>query len=1028
MGLMEPVDTTHHYEAPLIAKLLHKLPHYNITFHRIANTTFRPTDAVYLESLGILGSVPAALLIVSLFGLLLYLMTRCCDRKPRPAHSIKSLKITLSIVTVLCCAAIGLGLYGNDDLHNGLLEVLTAGRKVDNLVSSVRNQWYPFVGNSVQLRKTARKLGGTPQVYEMWSKEFNSPDVVGFSLGNKLFIVGLSYKAVFDIHNKQAFEGRPRNLFTKLRTFDTHAGIMIADGDLWREHRSFAMKRLKSLGFGCAAMQEMIENELVKFKEVVDREMAVEGCLWPGKFLATFVMNVLWKLVAGNEEIDGHSIMSKELFRLLDERSKAFDFSGGLLSDFPWLRFILPEYSGFNLMCRFNVEIKSILQKIIDHHKRTYTPEKANDDFVYTFIHEMKKQEGNPKSTFTEIQLMITMVDFFFGGSHTTNITFDLALMTLALNEDIQEKLHTEIERTHILENTLAMKIRPQLVELADIFDQPASNQTALSQLIMALNVVQGNVTIAINAAGDIRRPLMGIVMSGFLNMGDQWELIRWPGTVAILALLLVLCAVLLVGVARHSRCALILFSVCGLLAVTGSWLMSGLYLSSSVAVGDLCIDPAEYLASEAPSEMPTDVLLYYTQCESVRSNPFTQRLRESQNAINNARTSMSTVSKVSLVLFKSAGLQPKLGAVTADLNLSERLLTQLTALVDCKAIHYNYLTAARGLCEGGLLGLVLMLIASFIAAILLTVMVWVDSHTWIYIRKRNDYSQVDEPSYISHQPQQNHQNMTRTLPRNHNGPPAISGSHTLAHAGRKHHEMMAHPHVHPHHGTMRPMGTHTLGRLPSHNHSPGHMPAACGDPHGNSSHAHHHQHHYSDGHQVQIQAHHQMQHQPLAVGSMATMRRPVAREDAIPSSNVVDSAMFERDKQIYKCSTMRQGGRFDQRAMKPAILNCPLPEIPRKGDEQVLSAEELKVSTARNHPQRTLKLPPNAKAIPPPKILSPLPSELAGGAAKVPALPAASNGEKIGAAKSPIVAHPPATTPTSINPNDESNYAVTEL
>ncbi|XP_059617220.1 protein tweety [Phlebotomus argentipes] len=514
MGMSEPIDS--HYEVPIIAKLLHKLPHYNITFHRIANTTFRPTDAVYLESLGILGSVPAALLIVSLFGLLLYLMTRCCDRKPRPAHSIKSLKITLSIVTVLCCGAIGLGLYGNDDLHNGLLEVLTAGRKVDSIVSSVRNQ-------------------------------------------------------------------------------------------------------------------------------------------------------------------------------------------------------------------------------------------------------------------------------------------------------------------THILENTLAMKIRPQLVELADIFDQPASNQTALSQLILALNVVQGNVTIAINAAGDIRRPLMGIVMSHFLNKGDQWELIRWPGTVAILALLLVLCAVLLVGVARHSRCALILFSVCGLLAVTGSWLMSGLYLSTSVAVGDLCIDPAEYLASEAPHEMPTDVLLYYTQCESVRSNPFTQRLRESQNSINNARTAMSTVSKVSLVLFKSAGLQPKLGAVTADLNLSERLLTQLTALVDCKAIHYNYLTAARGLCDDGLMGLVLMLIASFIAAILLTVMVWVDSHTWIYIRKRNDYSQVEEPSYISHQPQQNHQTMARTLPRNHNGPPAISGSHTLAHGGKRHHEMMAHPHVHPHHGTMRPMGTHTLGRLPSHNHSPGH-------------------------------------------------------------------------------------------------------------------------------------------------------------------------------------------------------------
>lgn len=126
---------------------------------------------------------------------------------------------------------------------------------------------------------------------------------------------------------------------------------------------------------------------------------------------------------------------------------------------------------------------------------------------------------------------------------------------------------------------------------------------------------------------------------------GEQLELIRWPGTVAVLALLLVLCAVLLVGVARHSRCALILFSVCGLLAVTGSWLMSGLYLSSSVAVADLCIDPADYLASEVPNELPVDVLLYYTQCED-GVNPFTLRLRESQNAINSARSAMSIVSR----------------------------------------------------------------------------------------------------------------------------------------------------------------------------------------------------------------------------------------------------------------------------------------------------------------------------------------------------------------------------------------------
>jgi Tweety len=36
------------YRVPLMAKILHSLPHLNITFHR-TNNTFRPTDEIYLE-------------------------------------------------------------------------------------------------------------------------------------------------------------------------------------------------------------------------------------------------------------------------------------------------------------------------------------------------------------------------------------------------------------------------------------------------------------------------------------------------------------------------------------------------------------------------------------------------------------------------------------------------------------------------------------------------------------------------------------------------------------------------------------------------------------------------------------------------------------------------------------------------------------------------------------------------------------------------------------------------------------------
>lgn len=175
-------------------------------------------------------------------------------------------------------------------------------------------------------------------------------------------------------------------------------------------------------------------------------------------------------------------------------------------------------------------------------------------------------------------------------------------------------------------------------------------------------------------------------------------------------------------------------------------------------------------------------------------------------------------------MLFKAAGLQPKIGAVLADLNTCERLLTQLTTLVDCKQVYFNYVNATKGLCEGGLLGLVLMLAASFIAAILLTIMVMhgdgdgkanlIKSLVFSFrsgsirilgyisgrgernvlfanlqsinfpststpLHSRNDYAQVEEPSYVSHQQltqqqQQQAQNhyhaaMSRTLPRNMN-------------------------------------------------------------------------------------------------------------------------------------------------------------------------------------------------------------------------------------------------------------------
>ncbi|KAJ8945728.1 hypothetical protein NQ314_009091 [Rhamnusium bicolor] len=435
---------------------------YRLDFNRLKDLIVfysKIKNLCLFQSLGILGSIPAAWLILTLLVLLIYLLTRCCDRKPRPSRSISALKITLAIVSVLCCAAVGLGLYGNDDLHNGLIQTLNQGKQVDILVSKIRNQ-----------------------------------------------------------------------------------------------------------------------------TEAIERQLRIQA-----------------------------------------------------------------------------------------------------------------------------------------GG---------------------------------------------QLNNIQNIFEAPTSNMTLFKLTDGYLKKLIGNNTMAANAAADIRQPLVGLDLTPKIILGEKLEAIRWPFTMAVLSILLILCVILLVGVARHNRCALIAFSVCGLLAVIASYLMASVYLASSVALGDLCMAPDKFIEDQASTDLSKEILKYYTNCERARANPFTQRLREAKTTLENMRLNLNALTKPAQYLFPQKGLDTKISSLKNDINAADNFIHSLTALVDCRSLHMHYLRGARALCNVGLLGLTLMLASAVLAGLLLTALVWVDSHTWIYIRKKKDYHQVNENDPYLPPPQASQAIAARTLQR----------------------------------------------------------------------------------------------------------------------------------------------------------------------------------------------------------------------------------------------------------------------
>ncbi|CAD7080761.1 unnamed protein product [Hermetia illucens] len=380
-----------------------------------------------------------------------------------------------------------------------------------NLVISLRRphnyppgpKWIPWVGNTHQIQQLAKELGGSHLAYEHLSREYKSP-VIGLKLGHDYVVVALGYEMVREIHTREEFQARPDNFFIRLRTMGTRLGITCTDGPLWSEHRSFTTRHLRQAGYARQPMELQVQTELM---DLIDYIKSLKSKpTWPASFLAPSVINVLWTLATG-KRIPRDDKRLSNLLTMLEKRSKAFDVAGGLLSQLPWLRFIIPEKSGYNLIQNFNMELHKMFMEIINEHKLNYCEENSADDLVYAYIKESKSREGRPDNTFTDVQLTMTILDIFIAGSQTTSNTLNIALMMMLVRPDIQDKIINEID-THFprpnvpkyQEKSLLPYVEAYLMEVQRFFSiAPTTGpRRALKTTTLGSYTVPENATILI--------------------------------------------------------------------------------------------------------------------------------------------------------------------------------------------------------------------------------------------------------------------------------------------------------------------------------------------------------------------------------------------------------------------------------------------------------------------------------------------------------------------------------------------------
>lgn len=87
--------------------------------------------------------------------------------------------------------------------------------------------------------------------------------------------------------------------------------------------------------------------------------------------------------------------------------------------------------------------------------------------------------------------------------------------------------------------------------------------------------------------------------------------------------------------------------------------------------------------------------------------------------------------------LYPRAHISTATEQIENDLNESRYEINELIIMLEYNSVNRHYDSALKSICNSALLGLALMTIATLITSFLLTLLVCVDSHTWIYLNQR---------------------------------------------------------------------------------------------------------------------------------------------------------------------------------------------------------------------------------------------------------------------------------------------------
>ncbi|TMW48521.1 hypothetical protein DOY81_006391 [Sarcophaga bullata] len=326
-------------------------------------------------------------------------------------------------------------------------------------------KWYPIVGCALQISQLRAKCGMFCKVIDELARHYVNPyGLYGLKIGKDKLVIAYYSDTIQEMMTNEDLDGKPDGIFYRMRTFNSKKGILVTDEELWIEQRRFILRHLKDFGFARSGMVNGIQQEAAHLLEDLNDLIREQG----GKkakvsmvnLFTVYVLNTLWSMMS-SKRYDRKSKEINDLLQMFFELFQHVDMVGAMFSHFPFMRYVAPNYSGYNAFVENHERIYAFLRKEVNNHKETFKSYDIPRDLMDSYLRELENPERRP--SFTEEQLLAVCLDMFLAGSETTNKSLGFAFLHMVRNPDIQKRAYEEIKKVVGLERLPEWKDRVKL-------------------------------------------------------------------------------------------------------------------------------------------------------------------------------------------------------------------------------------------------------------------------------------------------------------------------------------------------------------------------------------------------------------------------------------------------------------------------------------------------------------------------------------------------------------------------------------